>query len=65
MAYIILPNLRVILFFVCPIIESFKKILMRRLAMGSIVVYHTIIIPNTLDKEANCIELKVVKSWLT
>ena len=37
---------------------------MRRLAMGSIVVYRTTIIPNTLDKVANCMELKVVKDWL-
>ncbi len=38
---------------------------MHRFAMGSIIVYHTTIIPNTLNKVANCIELRVVKGWLT
>ena len=60
-----LPNLRVVLFFVCPIIESFKKVFMRRLAMGNIVVYYTTKIPNILDKVANCMELRVVKGWST
>ena len=61
MTYIILSNLRVILLFVCPIIECFKKIFMRRFAIGSIVVYHITIILNTLNKMANCMELRVVK----
>ena len=65
MAYVMLPNLQVVLFFVCPVVESFKKVFMRRLAMGSIVVYRTTIIPNTLDKVANCMEFRVVKDWLT
>ena len=56
--------MQVILLFVCPIVKNFKKILMRCLAMGSIVVYHTTIIPNTLDKVANCMELKIFKDWL-
>ena len=60
-----LPNLQVILFFVCPIVKNFKKVFMRRLAMGSIIVYRTTIIPNTLDKVANCMELRVVKGWST
>ena len=65
MAYIILSNLQVVLFFICPIVKSFKKIFMRRLAIGSIIVYCTTIIPNTLDKVANCMELRVVKGWST
>ena len=65
MAYVMLPNLRVVLFFVCSVVESFKKVFMRHLAMGSIVVYRTTIIPNTLDKVANCMELRVVKGWST
>ena len=43
-AHIILPNLHVILIFICLIIENFKKVLIRRLAIGSIVVYCTSII---------------------
>ena len=65
MAYIIFLNLQVVLFSVCLVVENFKKVFMRRLAIGSIVVYRTIIISNTLDKAANCIELKVVKGWST
>ncbi len=65
MLHVMLPNLRLVLFFVRPIIESFKKVLMGRLAMGSIVVYRTTIIPNTLNKVADCMELRVVKGWST
>ena len=65
MTYIMLLNLQVILFFVCPIIKRFKKVFMYRLAMDNIVVYCTTIIPNTLNKVANCMEFKVVKGWLT
>ena len=65
MTYIMLSNLQVVLFFVCPILENFKKIFICRLAISSIVVYRTTIIPNILDKVANCIELRVVESWLT
>ena len=61
MAYVILPNLRVVLFFICCITESFTKIFIRYLTMSSIVVYHITIIPNILDKVANCMELRVVK----
>ncbi len=38
---------------------------MDRFAMGSIVVYRTTIIPNTLNKVADCMELRVVKGWST
>ena len=61
MLHVILPNLQLVFFFVCLIIESFKKILIRRLAIGSIVVYCTIIILNILNKTADCIELRVIK----
>ena len=64
MAYVMLSNLQVVLFFVCPIVERFKKIFMYRLAMGNIVVYPTIIILNTFNKVANYMELRIVKSWL-
>ena len=61
MVYIILPNLQIVLFFDCFIIKSFKKIFIYYFAMSNIVVYHTIINPNTSNKLANCIELKIVK----
>ena len=60
-----LPNLQVVLFLIYLIMESFKNLFMRYLAMDSIVVYRTTIIPNTLDKMTNCIEFRVVKGWLT
>ena len=65
MAYVILSNLQVVLLFICLIIERFKKVFMHHLAIGGIVVYRTTIIPNTLNKIVNYIELRVVKSWST
>ena len=65
MAYVMLPNLRVILFLVCPVVKSFKKVFMHYLTMDSIIVYRTTIISDTPDKVANCIEFRVVKGWLT
>ncbi len=65
MAYVMLSNLRIVLLFVYPIVERFKKVFIRRLAIGSIVVYRTTIIPNTLNKVADCMELRVVKVWST
>ena len=62
MTYIMLPDLQVVLFFVCPIIESLEKIFMCCLAVGCVIIYRTAIIPNALDKLANCIEFKVVES---
>ena len=56
-----LPDLQVILFFVCLVVKSFKKVLMRCLAISSIVVYCTIIIPNILNKVVDYMELKVIK----
>ena len=65
MPYIMLPNLQLVHFFVCSVVKSFKKVFMRRLTMGSIIVYYTTKIPNTLNKVADCLELGVVKGWLT
>lgn len=63
MAYVILLNLQLILFFVCLVIKSFRKIFMRCLTMASIIVYHITIIRNILNKMADCIEFRIVKSW--
>ena len=65
MSYVILPNLQVVFFYVCPVVESFKKVFMRCLAMGSIVVYRTTIILNTYNKVANCMKLRIIKGWST
>lgn len=51
--HFMLPNLQLLHFFVCPIIENFKKVFMHHLAMSSIIVYHITIIPNTLNTMAN------------
>ena len=63
MPHVILPNLQLILFFIYFVIKSFKKVFICCLAIGSIIVYHTIIISNILNKVADCIELKVVEAW--
>ncbi len=63
MAYIMLPDLQVVLFFVFPIVESFEKIFMQRLAVGCVIIYRTTIILNTLDKVANYMEFRVVEGW--
>ena len=65
MAYDILSNLQVIFLFFYLIIASFKKILNCHLIMSSILVYHTTVILNTLNKMVNCIELRVIKDWST
>ena len=62
--YIMLSNLQVILFLICLIVKSFKKVFMHHLAISNIVVYHIIIILNILFRLANCIKLRVIKSWL-
>ena len=59
------PNLQFVLIFVHPVVETFQKVLIRPLVMGNIVVYHTTIILNALNKVADCIELRVVKGWST
>ena len=65
MVNVMLSNLQLVIFFICPIVESFKKVLICRLAIYNIVVYCTIIISNILNKVVDCIEPKVVKCWLT
>ena len=60
MAYIMLPDLQVVLVFIYLIIKSFEKIFMYRLAVGYIIIYHTIIISNTIDKVANYIKFRVI-----
>ena len=64
MLYVMVSNLQLILFFVCSILESFKKILMRCLTMSSIIVYYTTIILIILNKVVNYIKLKVVKDYV-
>lgn len=62
MAYVMLSNLLVVLFFVYPIVKLFKKIFMHHLAIKSIVIYCITIMLNMLNKVANCIKLGIVKS---
>ena len=59
-----LLDLQVVLFFVYPIIKSFKKVFMHCFIINCVIIYHTTIIPNVLNNVANCIEVKVVKVWL-
>lgn len=64
MPHVMLPNLQIVFFFICSFVESFKKVFMRYLVIGSIVIYYTTIIPNIPNKMADCIELRIVKSLL-
>ena len=64
MAYIILLNLQVIFFLIYFFVEYFKKIFICHFVMNNIIVYHTIIILNILNKMVNYIKLKIVKNWL-
>ena len=61
MAYIMLPNLQVVLFFVFPIVESFEKVFMCRFTIDCVIIYYTTIILNTLNKVANYIKCRVVE----
>ncbi len=65
MAYVMVSDLQVVLFFVCFIIKNFENIFIRHLVVGYIIIYRTTIIPNTLDKEANYMEFRIVEDWLT
>ena len=65
MLHVMLPNLELVFFFICFIVENFKKVFICRLAMGNIVIYHTTIILNILYKVADYIEFRVVEGWLT
>ena len=62
MAYVMLSNLQVVLFFVHLIVERFKKVFIYHLIIGNIVVYRTIIISNILNKVANGMKFGIVKS---
>lgn len=64
MGYVMLPNLRVVLIFICLVVKRFTKVFICRLAMGSTVVYCTTIISNILNKVVNHMELRIVKDWL-
>ncbi len=50
MAYVMLLNWRVILFFLCPIVESFEKGFMYHFAVACVIIDRTTIITNTLKK---------------
>lgn len=63
--YAMLLNLQVVLFFVHLVVKIFKKVLRCRLVIGRNVVYCITIIANILKKVADCIELRIVKPWLT
>ena len=65
MAYVMLSNLQVKIFFIYVIVKCFKTIFVYYFIMNNIVVYHTIIILNTWNKVANYMKLRVVKDWLT
>lgn len=62
MAYVILLNLQIILIFAYFVIKCFKKILMHRLIISIIVVYHTTIISNILNKKVDYIKLRIINS---
>ena len=61
MTYIMLPNLRIVLFFISPVVKSFKKVFMSYFAMSCIIVYSTSIISNALGKVSDYIEFGVIK----
>ena len=61
MTYVMLPNLRIVLFFVSPVVKSFKKVFMSCFAMSCIIVYSTTIIPDALGKVGDCMEFGVIK----
>lgn len=61
MAYVMLPNLQVVFFFICFVIENFKKVFIYHFAIGSILVYYTTIILNILHKVAHYMEFRMVK----
>ena len=63
MTYVMLPDLRIVLFFVSPVVKSFKKVFMSCFAMSCIIVYSTTIIPDAPDKVAGRMELRVVEYW--
>lgn len=64
MPYNMVQNLQLIYFYIYYVIESFMNVFMYHLAMDSIVVYRITIIPNTLNKVVDYMELKIIKDWL-
>lgn len=60
MLHIILPNLQLVFFFVYTNIKSFKKVFIYCITISSIIVYHTTIIINILNKVADYIKFKIV-----
>ena len=63
MTYVMLPNLRIILFFVSLVVKNFKKVFMNCFAMSCIIIYSTTIIPDALGKVGDCMEFRVIKRW--
>ena len=63
MSYVMLPDLQVIFVLVNFIVKSFQKVFMGRLIIGCIIIYRNIIIPNALDKLANCMKRKILEDW--
>ena len=57
-----LSDLQIVLFFVCLIVKSFKKIFMYYFAISYIIIYCITIILNILDMITNCIEFRVVEN---
>lgn len=62
MAYVILLNLQIVLIFAYFIIKRFKKIFIHHFTISNIVVYHTTIILNILNKKADCIKFKIINN---
>ena len=56
-----LPDLQIVFLFICPIIESFEKLLIYCLAVGCVIIYRTAIIPNVLNKVTKYMEFRVVE----
>ena len=64
MTYVMLPILRIVLFFVSPVVKSFKKVFMSYFAMNCIIVYSTTIIPDVLGKVGDYMEFEIIKRRL-
>ena len=60
MRYVILPNLRIVHFFISVIVKSFKKVFMSCFTINYIIVNNTTIIPDALGKMGDYIEFGVI-----
>ena len=60
-----LPNLRIVLFFISFIVKSFKKVFIGCFTISCIIVYSITIILDVLDKMSDCIKFGVIKHWST